>query len=434
MVKTLGEVVDEIFQQVGIPEILKRPIPASADVLRAIGPPEGWAASEVGYAAPFETSGHWSQVWRIGRAWQEGPPAVEFGSLAGHSHQFPYGAVGSYNIGLPPAPAGYLQMLREGSVDPADPSHITTFQKNMAQLLEISLPLLLAKVMRDTPLADAMLTYTPSDERFHQPAEPRHYEEFWSGHKGSYECSDITTQSGSRSLAITTFPLIEQSLIGHSRELAGAIPEISFIAIHRAGILPSLMGQHIAGLLGMRSYVVGVEAKRQHDDEGITAVLSAPYGYQAGAISTYAQGFLFPDGFPFNGQLGGRKIRHIIFDPMLATGKSAEAVIREYQKATYAPSSDITVMGLFAGGYEGIQRLRELGVNILILQHDQADLNSSGYIQPGLGDAGDKLCGYERDTRVILQGLSHLAEHRPGLGKLFDAYARQVTGKGISLG
>ena len=88
--------------------------------------------------------------------------------------------------------------------------------------------------------------------------------------------------------------------------------------------------------------------------------------------------------------LSGRHV--LLVDPMLATGHSAVAALNRV--ATEAPAS-ITLMCVVAAP-EGIQHVdtHHPGVQIVTAALDEG-LNESGYILPGVGDAGDRLYGTE---------------------------------------
>ena len=88
--------------------------------------------------------------------------------------------------------------------------------------------------------------------------------------------------------------------------------------------------------------------------------------------------------------LSGRHV--LLVDPMLATGHSAVAALNRV--ATEAPAS-ITLMCVVAAP-EGIQHVdtHHPDVQIVTAALDEG-LNESGYILPGLGDAGDRLYGTE---------------------------------------
>ena len=83
--------------------------------------------------------------------------------------------------------------------------------------------------------------------------------------------------------------------------------------------------------------------------------------------------------------------RHVIVvDPMLATGHSAVAALNRVAKQD--PAS-VTLMCVVAAP-EGVQHLtsHHPEVRIVTAALDE-QLNDSGYILPGLGDAGDRLYG-----------------------------------------
>jgi uracil phosphoribosyltransferase len=82
--------------------------------------------------------------------------------------------------------------------------------------------------------------------------------------------------------------------------------------------------------------------------------------------------------------------RVILLDPMLATGGSAVAALTELKKNG---AKKLTLVCLVAApeGIAAVQR-QFPSVPIYTCAVD-AKLNSRGYIVPGLGDAGDRLCG-----------------------------------------
>ncbi|MCJ7854746.1 uracil phosphoribosyltransferase [Lachnospiraceae bacterium NSJ-143] len=82
--------------------------------------------------------------------------------------------------------------------------------------------------------------------------------------------------------------------------------------------------------------------------------------------------------------------RVFLLDPMLATGKTAEAAI-EFLKERGA--KDITMLCILAApdGVKTVQKAFE-DVDIYAAAYDTA-LNDKGYIVPGLGDAGDRMFG-----------------------------------------
>lgn len=80
----------------------------------------------------------------------------------------------------------------------------------------------------------------------------------------------------------------------------------------------------------------------------------------------------------------------ILLDPMLATGGSAIAAIKFLKDKG---CKNIRLMSII-GAPEGIERVASKypDVRIYVSTQDR-ELNSNGYILPGLGDAGDRLFG-----------------------------------------
>jgi uracil phosphoribosyltransferase len=80
----------------------------------------------------------------------------------------------------------------------------------------------------------------------------------------------------------------------------------------------------------------------------------------------------------------------LVLDPMLATGGSLSAACRIIKRAG---ARRITAVSLVAAP-EGVARLGadHADVDIVTAALDR-ELNESGYILPGLGDAGDRLFG-----------------------------------------
>ncbi|MEU5691138.1 uracil phosphoribosyltransferase [Actinosynnema sp. NPDC020468] len=86
--------------------------------------------------------------------------------------------------------------------------------------------------------------------------------------------------------------------------------------------------------------------------------------------------------------LAGRPV--IVLDPMLATGGSMAYTIK---LLTDRGATDVTAICALAAP-EGIRRLEESGLPVrLVTASVDERLNDSGYIVPGLGDAGDRLYG-----------------------------------------
>ncbi len=86
--------------------------------------------------------------------------------------------------------------------------------------------------------------------------------------------------------------------------------------------------------------------------------------------------------------LGAR--RAIVVDPMLATGNSSAAAIDLVKQAG---GRDIVLVSLLAAP-EGVERMRAAHPDVPVLTAALDErLNESGFIMPGLGDAGDRLFG-----------------------------------------
>ncbi|MBQ9245906.1 uracil phosphoribosyltransferase [bacterium] len=80
----------------------------------------------------------------------------------------------------------------------------------------------------------------------------------------------------------------------------------------------------------------------------------------------------------------------LILDPMLATGNSAIDAIKLFANKK-VPQKNIRFVSLISAP-EGLKRVTELypDVRIITANIDNC-LNGSGYIRPGLGDAGDRI-------------------------------------------
>ena len=84
----------------------------------------------------------------------------------------------------------------------------------------------------------------------------------------------------------------------------------------------------------------------------------------------------------------------IVVDPMLATGNSAIAAVKEIKAMN--PKS-IKFLCLLASP-EGVSSFHEEHPDVIIYTAAvDTELNEKGYIVPGLGDAGDRLYGTKLD-------------------------------------
>ena len=80
----------------------------------------------------------------------------------------------------------------------------------------------------------------------------------------------------------------------------------------------------------------------------------------------------------------------IVVDPMLATGNSSAAAIDLLKQAG---ATDIRFLCLLAAP-EGVARMKQAHPDVPIVTAAlDRELNDHGYIQPGLGDAGDRMFG-----------------------------------------
>lgn len=156
--------------------------------------------------------------------------------------------------------------------------------------------------------------------------------------------------------------------------------------------------------------VLGVEAKHSLIEEMpvLVTILRAGLPLNAGVQKVFPQaevGFLamsrneetlkakveyvaLPD-------IRGRTL--ILVDTMLATGGSLLDAIQILDQ--YAPKKIFIISAIASA--PGIDRIHKQYPNIKILAAAiDADLNEKGYIVPGLGDAGDRLYGKKKITKI----------------------------------
>jgi uracil phosphoribosyltransferase len=87
---------------------------------------------------------------------------------------------------------------------------------------------------------------------------------------------------------------------------------------------------------------------------------------------------------------GVEGMRVAVLDPMLATGDTAIAAITRLKEYHVGP---ITFACILAAS-SGLERLQEAHPDVQIYTLSiEPELNSHGYIVPGLGDAGDRIYG-----------------------------------------
>jgi len=87
-------------------------------------------------------------------------------------------------------------------------------------------------------------------------------------------------------------------------------------------------------------------------------------------------------------EIGDREI--LLLDPMLATGRTAEASIRYLKEEGAKSIKFLCIVAVREGVEEVLKNHPE--IDIYTAAYDEM-LNDHGYIVPGLGDAGDRLFG-----------------------------------------
>ena len=102
---------------------------------------------------------------------------------------------------------------------------------------------------------------------------------------------------------------------------------------------------------------------------------------------------LRPVGYYENVPPGVEDAEVFVVDPMLATGGSATQAIARLKRAG---ARRVTFVCLVAAP-EGVRALREAHPEVPIFTAAlDRELDSNGYIRPGLGDAGDRIFGTDR--------------------------------------
>jgi uracil phosphoribosyltransferase len=102
---------------------------------------------------------------------------------------------------------------------------------------------------------------------------------------------------------------------------------------------------------------------------------------------------LRPVGYYENVPPGIEDAEVFVVDPMLATGGSATQAIARLKRAG---ARRVTFVCLVAAP-EGVQALRTVHPEVPIITAAlDRELDSNGYIRPGLGDAGDRIFGTDR--------------------------------------
>jgi uracil phosphoribosyltransferase len=80
----------------------------------------------------------------------------------------------------------------------------------------------------------------------------------------------------------------------------------------------------------------------------------------------------------------------MVLDPMLATGGSASAALKELKKRGAKNLKLVCIVG----ASEGVKKIEENHPDVeIVLAVLDKELNENGYIIPGLGDAGDRIFG-----------------------------------------
>jgi uracil phosphoribosyltransferase len=401
------------------------------NIIKGINLPEG--EIRPGYASHIEMEhGTWTNAVRIARAWDR-PPT---------ERRLLENKIGTYNLGLPPLIATVMQGLRDKRVNPENPEDVRNFQQGIAQVTQLVTPLILADV-----ICRKYNTATPAEieckiEHKKGTLKIDYEEAIGSQITGvKNKRNKVTTVSGYHSLATIADLSIEEVEMRAKIPLGYLIEEsralrVAFLAIHRGGMLPSLVAADLAKEMGCEAYVIGVDAKRRaggaaHSGRVVGIDLKKPDGYAASSYSQLvADAYVFPADYEKPDVL-------VVIDPMLATGLSSREAIRGCLETLALKSSDVYCASFFAGDYRGIKTLLEPGFNVHIVAHDQMPLTENDYIVPGLGDAGDKMSGIiegrdVKDAYTLLKSMEHLVNEKAVSMQQLESYARQMTGRRLA--
>jgi hypothetical protein len=432
----LDRVVNEVFKPIrwGHP---KAQGANSHKVFKSETLPEGWERDlHIRYAGLCESGSNIPGMFRIGKA-HEAPPVVEFcrethGDVT-VSDLLPFDVIGTQNIGLPPMIAAEMQKLRDGEMDEDNPEHVADFQNNMYNTLTLFFPTAFGKIIKDV-YGEAALRQIDVQHVLKKDGKvvaryDNIYLEELEGMETKYD--EVRAIGGAVSRARIVNGIEYDTIEAVVEGTEGIDLDISFLAIHRAGMLPCIIGQHIAEQFGMRTQIVGVDAKRKSDEKGkVTGVMvQPPAGYTESDHSELREGAFV---FPTESEFGKGKIQvHMAPDPMHATGVTGGGAVQHYMNLVGCKPREMYAAGCVLGSYDSLKILHMMGANALMISHDQAVLNSKGYIQPGWGDAGKRLSpGDVNDTLTILKSMFHLASRRHDwkIAKRLDKYCTQITG------
>lgn len=408
---TLNDLVNHVFKQVGVPEAEIRP----------------------GYASHREERGlYYPNVLRMGRSWNTLPTEANLES----------DKIGTNNFGLPPLIATLMQQLRESNVDPTNPDHVQKFQREIAQVTQLVTPLVLADAFQRKYQLTNQARMQCEVECAGETKRMSYEEALGKRIAGVRNRKDqVTTVSGYHSSATIADVSIDK--IGMTaNEFMDYIPKesrplrVAFLAIHRGGILPSLVAADLAEEMGCEAYIIGVDAKRRtegaaHSGKVVDIDLKKPDGYEPSRYSQLISEFyVFPKEYEKPDIL-------MVVDPMLATGLSSKKAIEGCISTLEIQPNDVYCTSFFAGGYRGMQTLEDAGFNVHIVAHDQLPLTREDYIKPGLGDAGDKMSGIVMGQDVkhiyqLLKSMEHLVETNAVSLERLESYSRQMTGKRLA--